>query len=232
VTGLSYALQVAAARLLRGALPLAPLLPLPLPLALASFVPFALDVPATSSFTFLGVRASEKAFVYLSGLQLLLAIGRPGLAAGGLCLLAGLLHRANFLGLRRLTVRLGAAFGGGGYGVAGSVAVLGAPTRAALAAARLPCLITPLPPPRPLPSTRRPSCRARSCARSRRRSGPSSPTARRPAPCSRCPAPRAARARSAAGPGRCRARGLAAAAAAARRRAPALSRRPRRWTPS
>jgi hypothetical protein len=103
VTGLSYLLQLSAARLLR--LPLPPLLPAPLPLALASFVPFALDVPATSSFSFLGVRASEKAFVYLSGLQLLLAIGRRGLTAGGLCLVAGLLHRANFLGLRKLQVR-------------------------------------------------------------------------------------------------------------------------------
>ncbi|KAI8475844.1 MAG: hypothetical protein J3K34DRAFT_456033 [Monoraphidium minutum] len=100
VTGLSYILQLAASRLLR--LPLAPLLPLPLPLALASLVPFALDVPATSSFALAGLAASEKAFVYLSGAQLLLAVGRRGLAAGALCLLAGALHRANFLGLRKL----------------------------------------------------------------------------------------------------------------------------------
>lgn len=102
VTGLSYALQLAASRLLRA--PLAPLLPLSLPLALASFVPFALDVPPTSTFSFLGLSGSDKAFVYLSGLQLLLAVGRRGLAAGGLCLLAGVLHRANFLGLRKLQV--------------------------------------------------------------------------------------------------------------------------------
>lgn len=103
VTGLSYILQLAAGKLLQ--LRVAPLLPVPVPLVIASLVPFALDVPATSSFSFLGLACSEKAFVYLSGLQLVLALGRKGLAAAGLCLLAGGLQRANFLGLRRLQVR-------------------------------------------------------------------------------------------------------------------------------
>jgi hypothetical protein len=59
----------------------------------------------------LGVTCSEKAFVYLSGLQLLLAVGRRGLLASALCVAAGVLHRANFLGLRKLQVRPGEAQG-------------------------------------------------------------------------------------------------------------------------
>lgn len=79
-------------------------------------MPFALDVPATSSFSLLGIPCSEKLFVYLSGLQLLLAVGRRGLLAGGLCLLAGVLHRANFLGLRKLQVGAeGVALGPGNW---------------------------------------------------------------------------------------------------------------------
>ena len=130
MAGLSYALQLAAARFLGLPPAQAPPLPalplLPLAPALAGLAPFALDVPATGSFTVAGLRASEKAFVYASALQLLLSLGRRGLVAGCACALAGALHRAGFLGLRRLrlpraAVRaierlVGAGGGGGGEG--------------------------------------------------------------------------------------------------------------------
>lgn len=57
VTGMSYTLQLLLGSLLqaKGAWP-----PCPLPLVFASFVPFLLDVPATSDFTLLGYKMTDK----------------------------------------------------------------------------------------------------------------------------------------------------------------------------
>lgn len=57
VTGMSYALQL----VLGGLLQLkAPWAPGPLPLVFASFIPFLLDIPATSDFTVLGYKMTDK----------------------------------------------------------------------------------------------------------------------------------------------------------------------------
>ena len=68
----------------------------------AMFVPFCLDVPATSRFTFLGLALTDKAFTYALGLQLLLLHGRLSALAGLCGLAAGALVRLDVLGLRRL----------------------------------------------------------------------------------------------------------------------------------
>lgn len=90
----------------------------------AMFVPFCLDVPATSRFTFLGLALTDKAFTYALGLQLLLLHGRLSALAGLCGLAAGALVRLDVLGLRRLRLprwfsglvarTLGAILGGGG----------------------------------------------------------------------------------------------------------------------
>lgn len=57
VTGMSFGLQVALGRLLQVE---GPWSPGPLALVFASFVPFLLDIPATSDFTVLGYRLTDK----------------------------------------------------------------------------------------------------------------------------------------------------------------------------
>jgi hypothetical protein len=44
-------------------------------LIFAHFVPYFVDIPCTSHFTVFGVRFSNKVFVYLAGVQLLLSHG-------------------------------------------------------------------------------------------------------------------------------------------------------------
>jgi hypothetical protein len=57
VTGMSYALQLLLGSILQMKVPWAPG---PLPLVFASFVPFLLDIPATSDFTVLGYKMTDK----------------------------------------------------------------------------------------------------------------------------------------------------------------------------
>jgi hypothetical protein len=57
VTGMSYALQLLLGSVLQVKAPWAPG---PLPLVFASFVPFLLDIPATSDFTVLGYKMTDK----------------------------------------------------------------------------------------------------------------------------------------------------------------------------
>lgn len=71
----------------------------PYPLIFANLVNFVLDIPHLHSFNVLGLRMTDKAFIYLLGLQLLLASAQRSIAAGAAGLAAGLLHRLNFLGV-------------------------------------------------------------------------------------------------------------------------------------
>ncbi|KAK9795850.1 hypothetical protein WJX73_004441 [Symbiochloris irregularis] len=98
VLGLSIAGESLAVRLLRWSP-----IPGPYPLIFANFIPFFLDVPPTQRFTVLGINLSDKAFIYLAGVQLL--VGSRGSFLGAACgLLAGLAYSSNLFGLQRLLV--------------------------------------------------------------------------------------------------------------------------------
>jgi hypothetical protein len=76
----------------------------PYGLIFASFIPFFLDIPVTSRFRIFGVNFSDKSFIYLAGLQLLLSSGKRSLIPGICGLIAGSLYRLNVLGIRRMKV--------------------------------------------------------------------------------------------------------------------------------
>ena len=97
----------------------------PYPLIFANLVNFVLDIPHLHNFNVLGLRMTDKAFIYLLGLQLLLASAQTSIAAGAAGLAAGLLHRLNFLGVASfqppafltnfITNKVGSLFVGPGY---------------------------------------------------------------------------------------------------------------------
>ncbi|KAG8045182.1 hypothetical protein GUJ93_ZPchr0008g13966 [Zizania palustris] len=74
----------------------------PYSLIFASFIPFFLDIPVTSRFRIIGVNFSDKSFIYLAGLQLLLSSWKRSLIPGICGLIAGSLYRLNVLGIRRM----------------------------------------------------------------------------------------------------------------------------------
>ncbi|XP_062208287.1 rhomboid-like protein 20 [Phragmites australis] len=68
----------------------------------ASFVPFFLDIPVTSRFRIFGINFSDKSFIYLAGLQLLLSSWKRSLIPGIFGLIAGSLYRLNVFGVRKM----------------------------------------------------------------------------------------------------------------------------------
>ncbi|GAQ91389.1 hypothetical protein KFL_007760080 [Klebsormidium nitens] len=74
----------------------------PYGLIFASFVPFFFDIPVSARFSVMSLKFSDKSFVYLAGLQLLLSSGRQSIIPGISGLLAGLTYRSNVFGIRRL----------------------------------------------------------------------------------------------------------------------------------
>ncbi|KAM0830912.1 hypothetical protein ACQ4PT_065895 [Festuca glaucescens] len=74
----------------------------PYGLIFASFIPFFLDIPITSRFRIFGVNFSDKSFIYLAGLQLLLSSWKRSFIPGICGLIAGSLYRLNVLGVRRM----------------------------------------------------------------------------------------------------------------------------------
>eukprot|EP01018_Ginkgo_biloba_P000796 Gb_24078 [translate_table: standard] len=68
----------------------------------SSFVPFLLDIPVSTRFRTFGVRFSDKSFVYLAGLQLLLSSWKKSFIPGVCGVLAGMLYRMNVLGIQRI----------------------------------------------------------------------------------------------------------------------------------
>eukprot|EP00245_Coleochaete_scutata_P007020 TRINITY_DN2198_c0_g1_i1.p1 TRINITY_DN2198_c0_g1~~TRINITY_DN2198_c0_g1_i1.p1 ORF type:complete len:312 (+),score=26.38 TRINITY_DN2198_c0_g1_i1:334-1269(+) len=76
--------------------------PGPYGLIFASFVPFFFDIPLSTRFTVVGLKFSDKSFVYLGGLQLLLSSWTRSLMPGLCGILAGFTYRSNILGVRRL----------------------------------------------------------------------------------------------------------------------------------
>lgn len=75
--------------------------PGPYGLVFASFVPFFFDIPISTRFTIFGARLSDKSFVYLAGIQLLLSAWKRSLIPGVCGLLAGFAYRMNMFGIRR-----------------------------------------------------------------------------------------------------------------------------------
>lgn len=68
----------------------------------SSFVPFYLDIPVSTRFRALGLHFSDKSFIYLAGIQLLLSSWKRSILPGICGILVGSLYRLNILGIRRL----------------------------------------------------------------------------------------------------------------------------------
>ncbi|XP_010554763.1 PREDICTED: rhomboid-like protein 20 isoform X2 [Tarenaya hassleriana] len=73
----------------------------PYGLIFASFVPFYFDIPVSTRFRVFGVRFSDKSFIYLAGLQLLLSSWKRSILPGVCGIVTGSLYRLNVLGIRR-----------------------------------------------------------------------------------------------------------------------------------
>ncbi|MBA0751214.1 hypothetical protein Gogos_000155 [Gossypium gossypioides] len=73
----------------------------PYGLIFASFVPFFFDIPVSTWFLIFGVRFSNKSFIYLAGLQLLLSSWKRSLLPGICGILAGSLYRLNVFRIRK-----------------------------------------------------------------------------------------------------------------------------------
>ncbi|GIL81097.1 hypothetical protein Vretimale_12791 [Volvox reticuliferus] len=74
----------------------------PYGLIFACFAQYYFQVPASNKMLVLGWRLSDKMFLYLMGLQLLLSGGWASLLAGATGLVAGLIYHLNLLGIKRL----------------------------------------------------------------------------------------------------------------------------------
>ncbi|KAG0500799.1 hypothetical protein HPP92_000871 [Vanilla planifolia] len=73
----------------------------PYSLIFASFIPFLFDIPISSQFRIFGIPFSDKTFIYIVGLQLLLSSWKRSLVPAICGLLAGSLYRLNVFGIRR-----------------------------------------------------------------------------------------------------------------------------------
>ncbi|CAK9231635.1 unnamed protein product [Sphagnum troendelagicum] len=77
------------------------LTPGPYGLIFASFVPFFFDIPISTRFKVFGGHFSDKSFVYLAGLQLLLSSWKRSLVPGICGIIAGFIYKSNVLRIRR-----------------------------------------------------------------------------------------------------------------------------------
>ncbi|KAL1220135.1 Rhomboid-like protein 18 [Cardamine amara subsp. amara] len=73
----------------------------PYALVFASFVPFYLDIPVTKRFGVFGVNFSDKSFIYLAGVQLLLSSWKRSIFTGICGIIAGSLYRLNIFRIRK-----------------------------------------------------------------------------------------------------------------------------------
>ncbi|KAH9317867.1 hypothetical protein KI387_019636, partial [Taxus chinensis] len=78
------------------------LAPGPYGLIFSSFIPFYFDIPVSTWFRIFGIRFSDKSFVYLAGLQLLLSSWKRTFIPGLCGIAAGLSYRLNVFGVRRI----------------------------------------------------------------------------------------------------------------------------------
>ncbi|OIW03195.1 hypothetical protein TanjilG_11832 [Lupinus angustifolius] len=75
--------------------------PGPYGLIFASFIPFFFDIPVSTRFRVFSFHFSDKSFVYLAGLQLLLSSWRRSIIPGICGILAGALYRSNVFYIRK-----------------------------------------------------------------------------------------------------------------------------------
>lgn len=75
--------------------------PGPYGLIFASFIPFYLDIPVSTKIRVFGVQFSDKSFIYLAGLQLLLSSWKRSIFPGICGFVAGSLYRMNFFYIRK-----------------------------------------------------------------------------------------------------------------------------------
>ncbi|KAK9725998.1 hypothetical protein RND81_05G183200 [Saponaria officinalis] len=73
----------------------------PYSLIFSSFVPFFFDIPATTRFRVFGLQFSDKSFIYLAGLQLLLSSWKRSILPGICGVTAGFLYRMNIFYIRK-----------------------------------------------------------------------------------------------------------------------------------
>ncbi|XP_016471602.2 rhomboid-like protein 20 isoform X1 [Nicotiana tabacum] len=74
----------------------------PYGLIFSSFVPFYLDIPVSTRFRILSLHFSDKAFIYLAGLQLLFSSWKRSIIPGLCGIIAGCLYRLNIFRIRRV----------------------------------------------------------------------------------------------------------------------------------
>ncbi|KZV22473.1 Ubiquitin-associated (UBA) protein isoform 1 [Dorcoceras hygrometricum] len=74
----------------------------PYGLIFSSFVPFYFDIPVSTRFRVFSLNFSDKTFIYLAGLQLLLSSWKRSLLPGICGILAGSLYRSNVFHTRRM----------------------------------------------------------------------------------------------------------------------------------
>ncbi|XP_059646069.1 rhomboid-like protein 20 isoform X2 [Cornus florida] len=74
----------------------------PYGLIFSLFVPFYLDIPVSTRFRVFVLRFSDKSFIYLAGLQLLLSSWKRSILPGICGILAGSLYRLNVFHIRRM----------------------------------------------------------------------------------------------------------------------------------
>nr|ACU18523.1 unknown [Glycine max] len=75
--------------------------PGPYGLIFASFVPFFFDIPVSTRFRVFSFLFSDKSFIYLAGLQLLLSSWKRSILPGMCGILAGSLYRLNVFYIRK-----------------------------------------------------------------------------------------------------------------------------------
>ncbi|KAJ7972118.1 ubiquitin-associated domain-containing protein 2 [Quillaja saponaria] len=75
--------------------------PGPYGLIFSSFVPFFFDIPVSTRFHVFGLHFSDKSFIYLAGLQLLLSSWKRSILPGICGILAGSLYRLNIFYIRK-----------------------------------------------------------------------------------------------------------------------------------
>ncbi|XP_024185732.1 rhomboid-like protein 20 isoform X2 [Rosa chinensis] len=73
----------------------------PYGLIFASFVPFFFDIPVSTRFRVFGVHFSDKSFIYLAGLQLLLSSWKRSVLPGICGILCGSLYHLNVFCIRK-----------------------------------------------------------------------------------------------------------------------------------
>ncbi|KAI0519923.1 hypothetical protein KFK09_007384 [Dendrobium nobile] len=74
----------------------------PYSLIFSSFIPFYFDIPVSSRLRIFGISFSDKSFIYMAGLQLLLSSWKRSLVPGICGIFSGSFYRLNAFGVRSI----------------------------------------------------------------------------------------------------------------------------------